>query len=43
MLIDQETVYELRQGNDRLLPELRGASNEYELDLLLPRSLSALR
>ncbi|MER9751377.1 recombinase family protein [Mesorhizobium sp. M0140] len=40
VLIDQETVYAPRQGNDRLLLGLKG-SNEYELDLLRQRSLSA--
>ena len=34
MLIDQETVYAPRQGNDRLLLGLKGSLNEYELDLL---------
>lgn len=37
VLIDQETVYAPRQGNDRLLLGLK----EYELDLLRQRSLSA--
>lgn len=41
MLIDQETVYAPRQGNDRLLLGLKGSLNEYELDLLRQRSLSA--
>ncbi len=41
MLVDQETVYAPRQGNDRLLLELKGGLNEYELDLLRQRSLSA--
>jgi hypothetical protein len=40
-LIDQETVYAPRQGNDRLLLGLKGSLNEYELDLLRQRSLSA--
>ena len=39
--IDQETVYAPRQGNDRLLLGLKGSLNEYELDLLRQRSLSA--
>ncbi|KXF74667.1 DNA recombinase [Paramesorhizobium deserti] len=41
VLVDQETVYAPRQGNDRLLLGLRGSLNEYELDLLRQRSLSA--
>src|SRR5829696_4325427 len=41
VLIDQETVYAPRQGNDRLLLGLRGSLNEYELDLLRQRSLAA--
>src|SRR3954453_15597170 len=41
VLIDQEMVYALRQGNDRLLLGLKGSLNEYELDLLRQRSLSA--
>src|SRR5258707_5548534 len=40
VLIDQETVYAPRQGNDRLLLGLKGSLNEYELDLLRQRSLS---
>jgi DNA invertase Pin-like site-specific DNA recombinase len=40
-LIDQEMVYAPRQGNDRLLLGLKGSLNEYELDLLWQRSLSA--
>jgi hypothetical protein len=39
--IDQETVYAPRQGNDRLLLGFKGSLNEYELDLLRHRSLSA--
>jgi DNA invertase Pin-like site-specific DNA recombinase len=38
VLIDQETVYAPRQGNDRLLLGLKGSLNEYELDLLRHRS-----
>jgi DNA invertase Pin-like site-specific DNA recombinase len=34
-------VYAPRQGNDRLLLGLKGCLNEYELDLLRQRSLSA--
>src|ERR1700690_4029320 len=41
VLIDQETVYAPRQGNDRLLLGLKGSLNEYELDLLRQRSLWA--
>jgi DNA invertase Pin-like site-specific DNA recombinase len=41
VLIDQETVYAPRQGNDRLLLGLKGSLNEYELDLLRQRSLTA--
>jgi DNA invertase Pin-like site-specific DNA recombinase len=41
VLIDQDTVYAPRQGNDRLLLGLKGSLNEYELDLLRQRSLSA--
>jgi DNA invertase Pin-like site-specific DNA recombinase len=41
VLINQEAVYAPRQGNDRLLLGLKGSLNEYELDLLRQRSLSA--
>ncbi|MER8970810.1 recombinase family protein [Mesorhizobium sp. M0808] len=41
LLIDQETVYAPRQGNDRLILGLKGSLNEYELDLLRQRSLAA--
>ena len=41
ILIDQETIYAPRYGNDRLLLGLKGSLNEYELDLLRQRSLSA--
>ena len=41
LLIDQEAVYAPRQGNDRLLLDLKGSLNEYELDLLRQRSLAA--
>ena len=41
VLIDQETVYAPRHGNDRLLLGLKGSLNEYELDLLRQRSLVA--
>jgi DNA invertase Pin-like site-specific DNA recombinase len=41
VLIDQETVYLPRHGDDRLLLGLKGSLKEYELDLLRQRSLSA--
>jgi DNA invertase Pin-like site-specific DNA recombinase len=41
VLIDQEMVYAPRQGNDRVLRGLTGSLNEYQLDLLRQRSLSA--
>src|SRR4030088_2566895 len=41
LLIDQETVYSPRQGNDRLLLGLKGTLNEYELDLLRQRASEA--
>jgi DNA invertase Pin-like site-specific DNA recombinase len=41
VLVDQETIYAPRHGNDRLLLDLKGSLNEYELDLLRQRSLSA--
>ncbi len=41
LLVDHETVYAPRQGNDRLLLGLKGSLNEYELDLLRQRSLAA--
>ncbi len=41
VLVDQETVYAPRHGDDRLLLGLKGSLNEYELDLLRQRSLSA--
>ena len=41
VLVDQETVYAPREGNDRLLLGLKGSLNEYELDLLRQRSLAA--
>jgi hypothetical protein len=40
VLIDQETIYAPRHGNDRLPLGLKGSLNEYELDLLRQRSLS---
>ena len=42
VLIDQETIYAPRHGNDRLLLGLKGSLNEYELDLLRQRSLGPL-
>jgi hypothetical protein len=42
-LIDQETIYNPRQSNDRLLLGLKGSLNEYELDLLRQRSWEARR
>src|SRR6201982_3889462 len=41
LLIDHETVYAPRQGNDRLLLGLKGNLNECELDLLRQRSVEA--
>jgi hypothetical protein len=41
VLIDQEAVEAPRQGNNRLLLGLTGSLNEYELDRLRQRSLSA--
>jgi DNA invertase Pin-like site-specific DNA recombinase len=43
LLIDQETVYSARLGNDRLLLGLKGSLNEYELELLRQRSVEARR
>jgi DNA invertase Pin-like site-specific DNA recombinase len=43
LLVDHETVYAPRQGNDRLLLGLKGSLNEYELDLLRQRSVEARR
>jgi hypothetical protein len=43
LLIDQETIYAPRHGNDRLLLGLKGSLNEYELDLLRQRSVEARR
>ncbi len=43
LLMDLETVYDPRKGNDRLLLGLKGSLNEYELDLLRLRSLEARR
>ena len=41
LLIDHESVYDPRNGNDRLFLGLKGSLNEYELDLLRLRSLEA--
>ncbi|MDZ5454902.1 recombinase family protein [Labrys sp. ZIDIC5] len=41
VLVDQETIYAPRRGDDRLLLGLKGSLNEYELDLLRQRSLAA--
>jgi DNA invertase Pin-like site-specific DNA recombinase len=41
VLIDQETIYAPCHGNDRLPLGLKGSLNEYALDLLRQRSLSA--
>src|SRR5271168_574558 len=41
LLVDLDTVYAPRQGNDRLLLGLKGSLNEYELDLLRQRSVEA--
>jgi DNA invertase Pin-like site-specific DNA recombinase len=41
LLIDQETVYSPRLGNDCLLLGLKGTLNEYELDLLRQRASEA--
>ena len=41
LLIDQETIYDSRRSNDRLLLGLKGSMNEYELDLLRQRALEA--
>jgi DNA invertase Pin-like site-specific DNA recombinase len=43
ILVDQETIHEPRQSNDRLLLGLKGSLNEDELDLLRQRSLEARR
>jgi len=43
LLVDHETVYDTRLGNDRLLLGLKGSLNEYELDILRLRSVEARR
>lgn len=41
LLVDQDSIYDARAGNDRLLLGLKGTLNEYELDLLRLRALEA--
>ncbi len=41
LLLDHETLYDARRGNDRLLLGLKGSLNEYELDVLRLRSQEA--
>jgi DNA invertase Pin-like site-specific DNA recombinase len=41
LLVDQEAVYSPRLSNDRLLLGLKGSLNEYELDLLRQRAITA--
>ncbi len=41
LLVDHESIYDPRSGNDRLLLGLKGSLNEYELELLRHRSLQA--
>lgn len=41
VLIDQESVYDVRHGNDRLLLGLKGNLNEYELHMLRLRAHEA--
>lgn len=43
VLVDHDTVYAPRVGNDRLLLGLKGSLNEYELDLLRMRGEEAKR
>jgi excisionase family DNA binding protein len=43
LLVDEETVYDPRNSNDRLLLGVKGSLNEYELDLLRLRGLEAKR
>jgi DNA invertase Pin-like site-specific DNA recombinase len=43
LLIDEETIYDPRNSNDRLLLGVKGSLNEYELDLLRLRGLEAKR
>ncbi len=43
VLVDQDAIYDARQGNDRLLLGLKGSLNEYELELLRLRAHEARR
>jgi DNA invertase Pin-like site-specific DNA recombinase len=43
LLVDQDTIYDPRRSNDRLLLGLKGSLNEYELDLLRQRAQEARR
>lgn len=43
LLVDEDSIYDARQGNDRLLLGVKGSLNEYELDLLRLRSQEARR
>ncbi len=41
LLVDHETIYDPRRGNDRLLLGVKGTLNEYELDVLRLRAWDA--
>lgn len=41
LLVDHDAIYDVRQGNDRLLLGLKGNLNEYELELLHLRAFEA--
>jgi len=41
LLMDEETVYDSRRSNDRLLLGLKGGMNKHELDLLRQRAMEA--
>lgn len=41
ILLDHETIYDPRNGSDRLLLGVKGSLNEYELDVMRARSLEA--
>ncbi|MCP4053814.1 MAG: recombinase family protein, partial [Mesoflavibacter sp.] len=41
LLVDHETIYDPRRGDDRLFLGVKGSLNEYELDVLRLRSLEA--
>jgi DNA invertase Pin-like site-specific DNA recombinase len=43
LLIDQDSIYNPRDGNDRLLLGLKGSLSEYELDLLRHRAEAGRR